>query len=148
MSYTVDANVLLFASDRDSPFNEPAAAFVERMAAGPEIAYLFWPTALAYLRIATHPTVFARPLTHAEAMGNVQAILDLPHVQSPGEQDRFWPRFRDLSLDVRPVGNLIPDAHLVALMLENGVDVIWTHDRDFRKFRGITVHDPFEVAQR
>jgi len=29
-------------------------------------------------------------------------------------------------------------------MLENGVDQIWTHDRDYRKFRGITVRDPFE----
>ncbi len=70
--------------------------------------------------------------------------LDLPHVRTLGEQDRFWPVFLGLSDDVRPTGNLVPDAHLVGLMLENGVDQIWTHDRDYRKFRGITVRDPFE----
>jgi len=44
---------------------------------------------------------------------------------------------------VAPTGNLVPDAHLVALMLENGVRTIMTRDRDYRKFRGITVRDPF-----
>jgi predicted nucleic acid-binding protein len=29
-------------------------------------------------------------------------------------------------------------------MQEHGVSTIWTHDRDFRKFDGITVRDPFE----
>jgi hypothetical protein len=28
------------------------------------------------------------------------------------------------------------------LMLANGVRTIWTRDRDYRKFRGIRVHDP------
>ena len=76
MSYTIDANVLLYASDESSPVHAPARAFVERLAAGPEIAYLFWPTVMAYLRIATHPAVFARPLTTAEAIGNVEQLLD------------------------------------------------------------------------
>jgi len=40
----------------------PAAWDVVTGAAqGPEIVYLFWPTIMAYLRIATHPTVFRRP---------------------------------------------------------------------------------------
>jgi predicted nucleic acid-binding protein len=38
---------------------------------------------------------------------------------------------------------LVPDAHLVALMRENGVRRIWTSDRDFRRFDGIEARDPF-----
>lgn len=113
------------------------------MAAGPSIAYLFWPVVMAYLRIATHPSVFARPLSHIEALENVRGLLDLPHVQSPGEQERFWPRFLEVASDTSPIGSQVPDAHVVALMLEHGVDTIWTHDRDYRRFRGITVRDPF-----
>ncbi len=144
MSYTIDANILIYASDAESPLHGRATEFLERMAAGPEIAYLLWPTTMAYLRIATHPTIFATPLTPQEAIGNVQAILDLPHIQTPGEHERFWDRYLDIARDVPPAGNLVPDTHLVALMIENGVRVIWTHDRDYRKFRGITVRDPFE----
>lgn len=147
MSFTIDANVLLYASDETSRFHVAAKVAVERIASGSEIVYLFWPTAMAYLRIATHPTVFERPLSHDAAIDNLRSLLDLPQVQTPGEQDRFWSRFAAVSVDVRPVGNLVPDAHLVALMLENGVDQIWTHDRDYRKFRGITVRDPFEQIE-
>lgn len=143
MSYTVDANVLLYASDESSPWHGAARAVVERLARGPDIAYLFWPTVMAYLRIATHPAIFDRPLSGTEAIRNVEQLLDRPHVQVPGEQDGFWDRYREVARDARPSGNLVADAHLVALMVENGVRTIWTHDRDFRRFAGIEVHDPF-----
>lgn len=142
MSYTIDANLLLYASDEESPLHEQAVALVDELALGPEIVYLFWPTVMAYLRIATHPAIFARPLSHADARANIEALLALPHVQSSGESDAFWRRFTDVADDVSPTGNLVPDAHLVALMLENGVRTIWTRDRDYRKFRGISVRDP------
>ena len=143
MSYAIDANLLLYASDEESPWHDAATRQLDEVALGTEIVHLFWPTVMAYLRIATHPAVFARPLSHADAQANVQALLDLPHVQTSGEQDAFWRRFTEVAVDVAPTGNLVPDAHLVALMLENGVRTIMTHDRDYRKFRGITVRDPF-----
>jgi hypothetical protein len=144
VSHTVDANVLLYASDEASTLHARAREFVARMAAGPEIAYLFWPTIVAYLRVATHPAVFARPLSAAEALDNIDQLLARPHVQSPGEGDRFWPSFREVAQDATPTGNLVADAHIVALMLESDVRTIWTHDRDFRRFSGIEVRDPFD----
>ncbi|MEO8511853.1 MAG: TA system VapC family ribonuclease toxin [Chloroflexota bacterium] len=143
MSHTIDANLLLYASDDASPMHARAIDLLDEMAMGPEIVHLFWPTLMAYLRIATHPAIFARPLSHAQARANVDALLDLPHVQASGESDAFWRRFTETADDIAPVGNLVPDAHLVALMIDHGIRTIWTRDRDFRKFRGITVRDPF-----
>lgn len=142
MSYTIDANLLLFASDDSSPFHDRASTFLGQMAQGPEIVYLFWPVLMAYLRIATHPGIFAAPLTPDEAIGNVERLLALPHVQTPGEQERFWSSYRRAA-DAPVRGNLVPDAHVVALMHQNGVRTIWTHDRDFRRFEGVDVRDPF-----
>lgn len=144
MSYTVDANVLLYASDESSLVHSRAREFVGRLADGPEIAYLFWPTVMAYVRIATHPAVFARPLSIAEAIGNIEQLLARPHVRTTGEGEAFWRTFRDVADDAFPSGNLVPDAHLVALMAENDVRTIWTRDRDFRRFPRIEVRDPFE----
>jgi hypothetical protein len=144
VSYTLDANILLYASDETSPHHARSLEVVTRAAQGPEIVYLFWPTIMAYLRIATHPAVFRRPLSAAEAVLNVEALIGRPHVQTPGEQERFWQRFGEVVSDAAPTGNLVPDAHLVGLMLDNGVRIIWTHDRDYRRFRGIEVRDPFE----
>jgi toxin-antitoxin system PIN domain toxin len=143
LSYTVDANVLLYASDESSPVHDKARAAVERLALGPEIAYLFWPTVMAYLRVATHPSVFERPLSIAEAVGNVEQLVGRPHVRTTGETDAFWLSFRDVTDDALPSGNLVPDAHLVTLMLDNDVRTIWTRDRDFRRFPRIEVRDPF-----
>lgn len=143
MSYTVDVNVLLYASDASSPVHAAARSFVEKMAAGPGIAYLFWPTVTSYLRMATHPAIFERPLTLVEALGNVEQLLARPHVRTTGEGDDFWERFREVVDDALPSGNLVPDAHLVALMLEHDVRTIWTRDRDYRRFARIEVRDPF-----
>lgn len=145
MSFAIDANLLLYASDEESPQHERAVELLDEIAIGPEIVYLFWPTVMAYLRVATHPAIFARPLSHADARGNVEALLALPHVHAPGEDDTFWRRFVEVADDVAPTGNLVPDSHLVALMVANGVRTIWTRDRDYRKFRGIKIHDPFAV---
>jgi hypothetical protein len=41
-------------------------------------------------------------------------------------------------------GNLVPDAHLAALLLQHGVRRLYTEDRDFRKFDFLEVVDPFE----
>lgn len=142
MSATVDANVLIYASDSNADVHEAAGALVRRLAAGPELLYLFWPVLLGYLRIVTHPGILAQPMLPTVAMRNVEALLDRPHVRAPGEADGFWPAFRVAAAD-RPRGNDVPDAHLAALMRQHGVRLIYTRDRDFRRFEGIDVRDPF-----
>jgi uncharacterized protein len=143
VSFTFDANVLLYASDEASRFHKQARDFLDRVAGGHELAYLFWPTAMAYLRIATHPAIFERPLAPPHAVANVERLLAPPNVQTVGEQDRFWATYRRVGEEAHARGNLVPDAHLVALMVENGVRTIWTHDRDYRRFSGIEARDPF-----
>jgi toxin-antitoxin system PIN domain toxin len=144
LSFTVDANVLLYASDEASEYHRQARALLDRVASGDELVYLFWPTVIAYLRIATHPAIFERPLPPADALANVERLLALPHVQTTGEHDRFWAAYRRVAGEADARGNLVPDAHVVALMVENGVRTIWTHDRDYRRFPDIEPRDPFD----
>jgi toxin-antitoxin system PIN domain toxin len=142
MSATLDANVLIYASNTADPLHEPAAALVRRLATGPELVYLFWPTLMGYLRIVTHPAVLPRPLSPTDAMRNVEALLDRPNVRTPGEGDGFWAHYRWAAAEPTR-GNDVPDAHLAALMRQHGVRLIYTRDRGFRRFDGIDVRDPF-----
>lgn len=146
MSATVDANVLLYASDVTSPHHERALSTLQAFAAGPDLLYLFWPVVMAYLRIGTHPSIFDHPLDPEVARRNVAALLDRPHVRSAGEQDGFWGVFEQVVEGDVVRGNLVPDAHLVALMRQHDVSTIWTADRDFRRFGGITALNPFKQA--
>jgi toxin-antitoxin system PIN domain toxin len=146
VSVTVDANVLLYASDEQSPRHEPARELLERLAAGPGIVYVFWPVAMAYLRIATHPGIFENPLEPRVARANLGALLDRPHVRSPGEATGFWAVYRDTVGQDVVRGNLVTDSHIAALMRQHGVSTIWTSDRDFRRFPDITARDPGEAG--
>lgn len=143
MSSTVDANVLLHASDTTSTHHEQALAFISERAAGPDLFYLFWPTIMAYLRIATHPSIFAAPLDPATAMRNIESLLARAHVRIGAESERFWEVWRATTEGFPARGNLVPDAHVVALMREHGVRVVWSRDRGLRRFSGIEVRDPF-----
>jgi toxin-antitoxin system PIN domain toxin len=140
--YTVDANVLVYASNEADPLHARARELVSELAAGPGIAYLFWPTVMGYLRIVTHPGILPRPLSPADATANVAQLLARPHIRSPGEGDRFWDVFRAIA-DPNVRGNHVPDAHLAALMRQHGVGLIYTRDRDFRRYAGIEARDPF-----
>lgn len=142
MSATLDANVLVYASNTADPLHGPAKALIHRLAEGPEIVYLFWPTVLGYLRTVTHPAVLPRPLAPVDAMRNVEALLDRPHVRATGEADGFWAAYRSLA-GGHSRRNDVPGVHLAALMRQHGVRVIYTRDRDFRRFDGIEAHDPF-----
>lgn len=145
MSVTIDANVLLYASDGQSPRHRSARDLLERLAAGPDIVYVFWPVAMAYLRIATHPGVFGHPLDPEAARGNLAALLGRAHVRCPGESDGFWGVYEETVGDDVIRGNLVTDAHIAALMRQHGVGLIWTADRDFRRFAGVTARDPYSV---
>jgi toxin-antitoxin system PIN domain toxin len=143
MSATLDANILVYASNRADPLHEPAEALVRRLARGPELVYLFWSTIMGYLRIVTHSAILPRPLSARDAMHNVEALVDRPHVRSPGEADGFWPLYRSAAGE-HARGNDVPDARLVALMRQHGVRLIYTRDRGFHRFDGIDARDPFE----
>jgi predicted nucleic acid-binding protein len=48
----------------------------------------------------------------------------------------------------RAAGNLVHDAHIAALLVEHGVSEFWTADRDFGRFPGLVVRDPFSPGRR
>lgn len=142
MTVTVDANILIYASNGDDPLHDRAQAVVERLAQGPELVCLFWPTIMGYLRIMTHPAILPRPRSFADAVANITALLARPHVRTPGEDDGFWDLFRATAGD-HARGNDVPDAHLAALMRQHGVRTVYTRDRGFRRFLEIVARDPF-----
>ncbi len=93
---------------------------------------------MGFLRIATHPRILPGPISAAAASSVVGSLLDLPHVRMGAEGQDFWAQYEQAAgRDTR--GNLVPDAHLVALMRAHGVRRIHTLDRGFRRFEGIDV---------
>ncbi len=40
-------------------------------------------------------------------------------------------------------GNLVPDAHVAAILKQNGIATFFTNDADFRRFTFLDLRDPF-----
>ena len=142
MSYSADANVLLYASDESSPHHAAALRFLESRIDDPDLFCVCWTTLMTYVRIATHPRIFSRPLTPDEALKNLATLVHLPRVRLLSEEDGFFDVYRDATSGIAVRGNLVPDAHLAALLRQHGVGILYTTDTDFRRFRFLDVRDP------
>jgi toxin-antitoxin system PIN domain toxin len=143
LSVTVDTNILLYAANVDDDIHGRARELLERLARGPDLLYLFWPTIMGFLRIVTHPAIFPDPTPTQQAIAAITAMLERPNVRAPAEGAGFWELYRSTAGE-HTRGNHVPDAHLAALMRQHGVTVIYTRDRDFRRYDGIESRDPFQ----
>lgn len=142
MSYAIDVNILLYASNAEGPEHPKAVAFLESCLAGSDLLCLAWITLMSYLRMATHPGLFSKPLSHSDAVRNIEILLACPHVRVLSEEEGFWNVYRALTDGIPIRANLVPDAHLAAILRQHGVRTLYTRDRDFRKFDFLDVRDP------
>ena len=142
MSFSIDVNILLYASAAASPFHARAEAFLRARRAGSEVFCLAWPTVMGYLRMSTNPAILSPPLSPERAMANVAALIELPHVRLLSEQEGFWQVYREITGGLVVRGKLVPDAHLAALLRQHGVDTLFTDDDDFHRFPFLRVKNP------
>jgi len=144
MSFSVDVNVLLYASDTSSTKHAEAIRLPKQLASDPDLLCITWSTLTVYLRIATHPGIFAHLLLPDDALGNIESLLSLPRVRLLAEGEGILEIYREVTARFPARSNLVPDAHLAALLPQHGVRRLYTVDRDFRKFDFLKVADPFE----
>ena len=142
MSYSIDTNILIYASDEESPHHDVAKRFMQDRGDDPDLLCLSWGTLLAYQRIVTHPSIFRNPLNAQQAWVNVESLLALPRCRIVQEQEGFDKEYAELSRQLGVRGNLVPDTQLAVILRQHGVTQIYTADSDFRKFGFLEVINP------
>jgi hypothetical protein len=100
-----------------------------------------------FVRVVTHPKVFASPMTVDEAVDAAEAVRSRPNcsVVQPGE--RHWSLFADLCRRTAARGNHVPEAFLAALAIESGSEFC-TPDRSFARYPGLRWSHPLDVDLR
>jgi len=132
----VDANVLLYAVDTTSRFHEAASSWLSGALNGRARVGLPWASLLAFQRIATHPRASANPLAPSAAWACVTDWLSAPQTWVPEPGHAYAAILESLILGGELRGNLISDAHLAALAIENGVGIC-SFDSDFARFENL-----------
>ena len=95
----------------------------------------------AVVRIATNQRVYRVPATPDEAIAYCEAIRAAPAARIVAPGPRHWSIFADLVRTTQARANVVPDAYLAALAIENGATFV-TRDRGFARFPGLRMLDP------
>ena len=137
----VDANVLLYAVNQDSPQHSKARAWLEKALSGPEPVAFDWTVLLAFLRLSTRSVVFPRPLSPAQALEIIGSWLEQPCAEILDAAERHVEVLSRLLEPLWSAGNLTSYAHLAALALEYGAELC-SRDSDFSRFPGPRCTNP------
>ena len=139
----VDANILLYAEDRNSLLNQAARKWWDAQLSGDSLVCLCWPVLNAFIRIGTNPRVFERPLLLEEAIERIQDWFDQPCIRLIQPTEGHWEIFQTMLTVGQASANLVPDAHLAALAIEHGCD-FYSTDSDFSRFPKLKWHNPLK----
>ena len=137
----IDANLLIYAVDADSPHHRPARRWLERTLSASDPVRLAWVVLLAFLRITTRPGILRRQLPPEDALEYVDSWLQQPCVEPLGPGENHWPILRTMLQITGTAGNLTSDAHLAAMAVERG-GTVYSTDRDYGRFPGIEHVNP------
>ena len=137
----LDANILLYAYERNSTHHSKAQPWLEQVFSDPNPVGLPWQSISAFLRIITNPKLTGIRLTAQQAAQIVDRWLEQPNVRTLGPGDDHWRLFRQMIVEGQSSGLLVSDAHLAALTIEYG-GVLHTTDRDFARFPGLRWTNP------
>jgi hypothetical protein len=132
----LDANVLIYAVDQTSAHHDRSRSWLDASLAGAEAVGLAWIALLAFIRIGTNASIFPTPMTTDEATDQIETWLAAPAAVIAQPTPRHASLLRGLLRATGTAGNLTTDAHLAALALELGADVV-SYDRDFARFPGV-----------
>lgn len=141
----IDANLLLYAYHPRDERHAAAKRWLESVLSGVEPVRFAWLSLWAFLRIATNPRVFDRPLLPSEADKAVSSWLARRVTGILEPDERYWEILRNLLHGDQVKGPLVMDAALAALAIEHGATLHST-DEDFSRFAGLRWRNPLADA--
>jgi uncharacterized protein len=137
----LDANILLYAYDVDSPSYQAASSYLEKILSAPEPVGIPLQSISAFLRISTQRGALRAPYTVQEAVAFVDEWIALPQVRLLAGGDRHWAILKRMLLEGHASGRSVTDAEIAAMTIEYGGE-LQTNDRGFARYPGLRWNNP------
>ena len=140
----IDVNILIYAYDINFKYHTEIKNWFEEKLTSDEPIYLCWQSISGFLRITTNSRLFPIPMSGEKSRAKVNEWLERPNVSIMVQTAKHWSIFEKLLTETRIVGPKVMDAHLAALAMEHGVNLVTT-DRDFAAFKGLKILNPLDL---
>jgi toxin-antitoxin system PIN domain toxin len=138
----VDTNLLVYAHREDSEWHGRALAVLLDLANGNQRWAIPWPCVHEFFAIVTHPRIYRKPSTPAQAIATINAWSASPALEFLHESPTYWGTLTRLIDAGKIRGPMIHDARIAAICMDNGATQLLSADRDFSRFSGLVVYNP------
>lgn len=138
----LDTNLLVYAHREDSPWHDGAYARIAELAEGRAPWAIPWACLHEFLAIVTHPRIYDPPTPLTAALDQIEAWLEAPSLVVITESEGYWRELRAVLQTGRVSGAQVHDARIAALCRLHCIQELWTVDRDFGRFPGLTIRNP------
>jgi toxin-antitoxin system PIN domain toxin len=138
----LDTNLLVYSHREDSPWHDAAYKLIEELAESRAPWVIPWSCIHEFLAIVTHPKIFNPPTPLEAGIDQVEAWLQSPSLLLLSEAEGYWDILRPALQAGRIIGPQVHDARIAALCQLHGIEELWSADRDFGRFPGLTVRNP------
>jgi toxin-antitoxin system PIN domain toxin len=142
----VDTNILVHAHRKDSPWNRAARPCIAELAESGSAWAIAWPCLHEFLAIVTHPAIYKPPTPLDAALRQIDAWMESPGLVLLSEGGTHWKALRETLRQAQTRGPQVHDARIAALCRQHGVSTLWSADRDFSRFAGLSVINPLVKA--
>lgn len=140
-----DVNLLVHAHNEASRFHPPALRWWMELMRGRKPVGLARASVMGFVRIVTQPGIQSSPLKVETALAITDSWFARTNVQLLHPGSRHYRIFASLLREVGTAGNLVSDAHLAALAIENQAE-LHSNDADFVRFPGLRWVNPLSTS--
>ncbi|MGE5579939.1 MAG: type II toxin-antitoxin system VapC family toxin [Bacillota bacterium] len=141
----IDTNVLVYSLQEDAPQHGASRRLIEAAQAGNPLACVFHQNLLEFFAVITDPRRLENPATTAEALDLLEQFGTMLPVLQPSSDSLS--RLTSLAPGLEVRGQQIFDCHLVAQMIEAGLETICTYNtKDFIRYP-VTAKTPEEILK-
>lgn len=143
----VDTNILVYAHRRESFCHQHANATVRSLAEGTQTWAIPWPCVYEFYSVVTNPRVWKDAASlPAQAWQQLCGWTQSPANVLLSETEDFLSVLERFVQRPRNRGGVVHDAHIAALCVAHGVEMLLSADRDFALFPELRVENPLQVS--
>jgi toxin-antitoxin system PIN domain toxin len=138
----VDTNLLVYSVMAASRHHETARECIAGLAESGERWAIPNHCLIEFAGVTTHPRIYSPALTIEEVHQAIGAWRESPSLVLIGETGTFWTEFEMMTRLGGVRGAMVHDARIAATCRAHGVRELWSADRDFSRYPGLTVRNP------